>query len=590
MTDDRTRRAVAKALDRLSERMAALQVLTPLPHQRGQLETALERARGQWLGPSEPVLTVALAGGTGVGKSTLINALAGTKIAEASEIRPTTRHIQVYHHREDTLGTLTEELASEATFVAHDRPELRHKMLVDAPDLDSFVVRHRATTKALLKRSGLVLYVFSPERYLEERTWSVLRTETEYSASAAVLNKVDRMGSLEELEQITDDLRARFAALGQAGIRIFRLCARAHVPDASGTLPNLAPVVDDMVALCAFIERELHGSEIARLLRSQREVVVTHLQAEVDQIAPADTLAAVDQIAAEARVLTERAATTLAGALAEPLAAVESELAPLVTLRRHERYWGPFRLWLALSDFVGFGLTSLVRRVLGGQPRDRTALIQRTLERGTRLALDDVLRSVSLEIQDLLYARDLPIQRWRDLTAEIDAQALIAEVAREIEVNFDLSSARFAEGGKSIVWLASALGGLVPSGFVLIGLVVMARDLYLGNYAGLPLLWHLLAMVILFFLALQGVVGILLPGGTRWFGPALGPQAVRRVMNRTAEAWISAYRSGLVADITELREPLEVLQRMVSPEGDASIPAAEASDARFQRLSPQTHP
>lgn len=575
MIDDETRRTVERALERLMRGIAAPRVLTLLPDRRFAVQSAIERARAQWLGPSEPVLTVALAGGTGAGKSTLINALAGTTIAEASEIRPTTRHIQVYHHREDSLGSLPDAAANEAAFVAHDRPELRHKMLVDAPDLDSFVVRHRATTKALLKRSSLVVYVFSPERYLEERTWSILRTETEYSAAAAVLNKVDRVGSPEELEQITEDLRAHFAAIGQGNVRIFRLCARAHVPDGNGVLPNLAPVVDDMVALRAYIERELHGSEIARLLRSQREAVVAHLKAEVDRLAPETLSSALEQLPAQAAERAENAATELAGALAEPLAAVEAELAPLLTLKRHEAYWGPFRLWLTLTDFCVFGLTSLVRRVLGGQPRDRAALIERLLERGSRLAVDDVLRAVSLAVQDILYARDLPIARWREITAEIDAHRAVGQVAREIEGEFDLSSARLAEGGRTVVWLASTLGGLIPAAFVVVGLVVMTRDLMQGHYSGPPLLWHLTAMVVLFFLVLQGLVGILAPVGSRGLGTAAGRRAVHTVIRRTVNAWVSAYRADLESDLADLREPLVVLARAVTTEEPTRVPAGE---------------
>src|SRR6185369_2236154 len=148
---------------------------------------------------------------------------------------------------------------------------------------------------------------------------------------------------------------------------IFRLCALAHVPDATGALPNLAPPVDDMVALRAYIERELHASEIARLLRTQRQAVVAHLRDEVDRVAPDDSLSRLDGVADHARNRVEQAAGQLSGAIAEPLSLVEAELAPLLVLRRHERFWGPFRLWLALCDFVSFGLTSLVRRFLGRQ-------------------------------------------------------------------------------------------------------------------------------------------------------------------------------------------------------------------------------
>lgn len=566
MNEEPNKRSITLALERLSERIQTPRALEIRPSERTLIESLIERARGQWLGPSEPVLTVALAGGTGAGKSTLINAFAGTMIAESSEIRPTTRQLQAYHHQEDSVGALTQELASQATFVAHDRPELRHKMLVDTPDLDSFMVQHRATTKALLKRSGLVLYVFSPERYLEERTWSILRTETEFSAAAAILNKVDRVGSPDELEQITSDLRAHFAALGHGDIRIFRLSARAHVPDASGVLPNLGADVDDMVALRAYIERELQGSEIARLLRRQRESVITHLQAEVDRIAPSYLTQTVEDVAQLAIGRAGEAGTRLAGAIAEPLAAVESELGPLLMIHRHERFWGPFRIWLSLCDFVTFGLTNLVRRSIGRRQADRPSLIESTLDRAARGALEQVLRTQARDIQNLLYENNLPIERWRELTASVDGTGLITEISQEIEAGFELAAARLSDQGQSTIRLVSSLGGLVPSIFVIVGLVVMTRDLFTGAYAGLTLLWHLLAMIVLFFLALQGLVAVLLPGGNGWFGPSLGPQSVSRVISRTVDLWLEAYRTDLKSDFAELREPLAVLQKAVQAE------------------------
>jgi energy-coupling factor transporter ATP-binding protein EcfA2 len=567
MIDAPTRRTIEEALDRLAARVKSPRAIVLSADDRARIEAAVERVRAQWLGPSEPVLTLALAGGTGVGKSTLINALAGESIAEASEIRPTTRHIQVYHHRDDSLGNLTVELASEATFVAHDRPELRLKMLVDAPDLDSFVVKHRATTKALLKRAGLVLYVFSPERYLEERTWSVLREETEFSACAAVLNKVDRVGSREELEQITEDLRERFAGLGLGGIRIFRVCARVHVPKADGTLPGPPPAIDDMVSLRAYLERELEASEIARLLREQRAGVLTHLREEVDRVVPVAMTSRLETVARQTSERAEAASGRLVEALADVLAAVEGELAPLVTLRRHERFWGPFRSWLAIADFVSFGLSSLVGRMVGRSSGDRMGVIERVLTRGGSHATADLLRAEVYAIQDLLYAQGLPVERWREVVAEPDGTRLLSEVATEIEAHFELATARVTRWREGVVWAASTLGGFIPAAFVVVGLYVMGRDILTGRYDGLPLLWHLLAMVVLFFLALQGIVGVTLPGGTRWVGHGAGAQSVREVFTRTIASWVAAYRGELEADLADLRQPLDALHCLTEKKG-----------------------
>ena len=64
-------------------------------------ETALLRTRLAELREREQrlddVLLVALVGGSGVGKSTLLNALAGDQIAETSEMRPCTSLPTVYH-------------------------------------------------------------------------------------------------------------------------------------------------------------------------------------------------------------------------------------------------------------------------------------------------------------------------------------------------------------------------------------------------------------------------------------------------------------------------------------------------------------
>jgi len=52
---------------------------------------------------SDQALTVGLLGGTGVGKSTLMNSLAGGEIASTSHRRPHTERVLLYRHDFDSL-------------------------------------------------------------------------------------------------------------------------------------------------------------------------------------------------------------------------------------------------------------------------------------------------------------------------------------------------------------------------------------------------------------------------------------------------------------------------------------------------------
>src|SRR5438128_5083888 len=84
----------------------------------------------------KPLLVIMLMGGTGVGKSTLLNALAGGTIAHASFARPTTRDPVVYYHH-TLLPHKLDPALRHCKLMVHDRPALEQKIIVDTPDLDS---------------------------------------------------------------------------------------------------------------------------------------------------------------------------------------------------------------------------------------------------------------------------------------------------------------------------------------------------------------------------------------------------------------------------------------------------------------------
>src|SRR5439155_5002912 len=127
---------------------------------RAQLEgLAIDLQRqASALDVDQPLLVIMLMGGTGVGKSTLLNALGGGAIAQASIVRPTTRDPVVYYH-ESVRPERLDPALQHCRLVAHDRPGLEHKILVDTPDLDSNDLSNREKLLRLLPIADVVLYV-----------------------------------------------------------------------------------------------------------------------------------------------------------------------------------------------------------------------------------------------------------------------------------------------------------------------------------------------------------------------------------------------------------------------------------------------
>lgn len=149
-------------------------------------------------------LIVAFIGGTGVGKSSLLNRLAGQSVAKAGVERPTSREVTLYHHRSLHLRQLPANLPLDKTKLAqHDNPANSHIVWIDMPDFDSIELSNKALVLEWLPHIDVLLYVVSPERYRDNKAWQLLKAEGGKHAWLFVMNQWDRAvpSQLEDFKQ-----------------------------------------------------------------------------------------------------------------------------------------------------------------------------------------------------------------------------------------------------------------------------------------------------------------------------------------------------------------------------------------------------
>lgn len=169
---------------------------------------------------------VALVGGTGVGKSSILNALAGENVTEASVLRPTTEKptAWVAEAALDELTPLLDWLDIDRVVTRKDGI-LPGVAIVDMPDIDSIAVDHRQLVDGLLPRIDVVVWVVDPEKYDDERLHQYLREVSRGGRPTEVLlNKVDQIPE-GEVGAVEGHLAQRLKLAGLQNARIRTLSA-----------------------------------------------------------------------------------------------------------------------------------------------------------------------------------------------------------------------------------------------------------------------------------------------------------------------------------------------------------------------------
>jgi GTP-binding protein EngB required for normal cell division len=204
----------------LDDRLARLREAVDAARAIGLEEEAAEaravaRRVGRRAGFGGAVYVMALAGGTGVGKSSILNALAGSEVSEVRALRPTTDRplAWVAEERASEVADLLEWLKVER-IVAHADRTLEDVAVLDLPDVDSVRREHRALVDMLLPRIDAVTWIVDPEKYDDARVHEYWRALAPHADRLRfILNKADLL-SEEDRDVVAEDLRRRLVADG----------------------------------------------------------------------------------------------------------------------------------------------------------------------------------------------------------------------------------------------------------------------------------------------------------------------------------------------------------------------------------------
>jgi GTPase SAR1 family protein len=203
-------------------------------------------------------LIVAFMGGTGVGKSTLLNRLAGQAVARTGVERPTSREVTLFHHHSVALRNLPDKLPVERIKIAqHDDESKKNIIWIDMPDFDSTEQSNKQLVLEWLPHIDVLVYVVSPERYRDEKAWRLLLAEGGRHAWLFVLNQWDR-GQIAQYQ----DFRQQLHKAGFEEPIIFKtVCADEPQDD---EFESLKATIESLATEHVIQQLELRGLQIRK--------------------------------------------------------------------------------------------------------------------------------------------------------------------------------------------------------------------------------------------------------------------------------------------------------------------------------------
>jgi len=185
---------------------------------------ALLRRSGERMRMSASHTVVALAGGTGSGKSSLFNTLAGANFSPAGVTRPTTKHLHACVWGMEGAGPLLDWLGvqrrhryARASALDAGEASLTGLLLLDLPDHDSVVTGSAAMVDRLVKLADMLVWVLDPLKYADASVHRryLVPLAGHASVTTVVLNQSDTL-TPEQVADCESDLRRLLDSEGLA--------------------------------------------------------------------------------------------------------------------------------------------------------------------------------------------------------------------------------------------------------------------------------------------------------------------------------------------------------------------------------------
>ncbi|MBN2177670.1 MAG: 50S ribosome-binding GTPase [Demequinaceae bacterium] len=236
---------------------------------------------------------VALAGGTGSGKSSLFNAISRTDFAIVGVSRPTTAHVSAvtWDGRADALldwlGVDPERRFSSGDALdANEAAALKGLILLDLPDHDSVDAAHKQIVDRVVPMADLVAWVVDPQKYADNALHSQYLADIAAvgAPSAVILNQIDRL-SRGDADAVMFDIRRLLAEKGieNAPVLLTSVVTGAGIDSLRSVL---ASVVKKRSVAAEAVRSDLvaTGRDLAKALAKGAEPAIPSVDALVDDL------------------------------------------------------------------------------------------------------------------------------------------------------------------------------------------------------------------------------------------------------------------------------------------------------------------